>query len=194
MIPSVYYPIFEDGHHFACKSNLWTGWETLSGEDKCHCEQVAIKKILEQGTYFSQRKQRGGTVFDLKGRNWWEVPPEEREALGKFRAESHNLLFQHKETITENREILREYVRFLHTNSILPILVIAPFTAEYNRYLLKEMKRSVLELVADIPEEIRFVDFNQFTCFDATDFVDTDHLSQKGAEKFSGILVELFGK
>jgi len=40
-----------------------------------------------------------------------------------------------------------------------------------------------------------FVDFNQAQdMFDADDFMDTDHLSENGAKKVSGILAEMFGK
>ena len=196
MIANVYQPIFKDAHNWkaAYENDLWAGFDELSKEEKCFCERMAIEAMLKQGTYFSDRKHRGGTVFDFAGQNWWELPEEQREASGKSRADSHNALYQHKESITENKRILKEYVHFLHLRGVMPIFVIAPFTDEYNRYLSKEMKESVTELVKSVPGEIRFVDFNQFSCFTPTDFVDTDHLSRTGAEKFSSLLVTLFGK
>lgn len=195
-ISNIYYPIFRDGHNwYEVRSNdLWSGFGHISDEEKLRCEQLAIEKISKQGTYFSTLKQRGGTVFDLNGRNWWDVPAEERRSLGKIRAESHNRLFQHNNTIEENKKILKEYVHFLYLNGVTPIFLIAPFTTEYTQFISQEMKESVSELIAAVPKDIKFVDFNQVSCFDPTDFVDTDHLSQKGAEKFSRMLVEFFGR
>ena len=54
------------------------------------------------------------------------------------------------------------------------------------------MKESLFELIANVSENIHFIDFNQFLCFTPHDFVDTDHLSESGAEKFSRLLVNLF--
>lgn len=196
MISDVYYPIFKDGHNWreAMQNDLWldVGEGEIPGEEKKRCEQLAIERMLQQGTYFAEEKQRGGTVFDLNGLNWWELPAEKRRELGRIRAESHNKLFQNKAAIEENRKILNDYVHFLHLNGIMPVFVIAPFTVEYTTHISQEMKASIFELLLSVSEKIRFVDFNQFTCFETSDFVDTDHLSEKGAEKFSRMLVELF--
>ena len=75
-----------------------------------------------------------------------------------------------------------------------PIVVITPFTKEYNRFILPEMKAGVLALINAVPEDVHYVDFNQaLELFDTTDFMDTDHLSATGAEKVSRILSEMFG-
>lgn len=196
MIPNVYYPTFKDGHNWTSsyQNDLWSGLGNISAEDKYYCEKIAIEIVMKQGTYFSMQKQRGGTVFDLKNQNWWDLSSEQRQMLGKSRAECHNKLFRNQGSITDNKNVLGEYVHFLHLNGVTPIFVVAPFAAEYSRNVLKEMKMSVLEMISCIPEEIYFVDFNQFTCFESADFVDTDHLSKSGAEKFSKLLIEMFGK
>lgn len=195
MISNVYYPIFKDGHnwHDAFSNDLWSGIPPLSKEEKLRCERAAVEKILHQGTYFSAKKRRGGTVLDLGGRNWWDVPEEERQTLGEFRAGLHNKLLQ-SGSIAENRRILVEYVRFLRSHEIIPIFIIAPFAEEYNRYLSKKLKDSILELTAGVSDELQFADFNELSQFAPPDFVDTDHLSKRGAEKFSRLLVEMFGK
>ena len=194
MISNVYYPIFGDGHNWndVYQKNLWSELGTISKEDKFFCEQIAIEKMIERSDFFSFGKQRGGTVFNLNGRNWWDISAEERQIYGKIRAEGHNKLSQNKTAIVENKKILNEYVHFLHINGITPVFVVAPFTAEYNRYISEEMKESLFELIANVSENIHFIDFNQFLCFTPHDFVDTDHLSESGAEKFSRLLVNLF--
>lgn len=194
MISNVYYPIFGDSHNWndVYQKNLWSELGTISKEDKFFCEQIAIEKMIERSDFFSFGKQRGGTVFNLNGRNWWDISAEERQIYGKIRAEGHNKLSQNKTAIVENKKILNEYVHFLHINGITPVFVVAPFTAEYNRYISEEMKESLFELIANVSENIHFIDFNQFLCFTPHDFVDTDHLSESGAEKFSRLLVNLF--
>lgn len=195
MVSNVYYPVFKDGHSWedVQQNDLWAGLNVFSDEDKRQCEQLAIEKMLKRGTFFSEGKQRGGTIFRLE-HDWWDLSADERQAFGKTRAEGHNKIFQNKLTIAENKKILNEYVHFLHLNGIMPIVIIAPFTPEYRQYISKEMKESINELIAAVSEEFCFVDFNQFTCFEPSDFVDTDHLSQNGAEKFSNLLVSLFKK
>ena len=74
-------------------------------------------------------------------------------------------------------------------------MVITPFSPEYDRFILPEMKAGVLELLDAVPEDIHYVDFNQAKdLFTPSDFMDTDHLSATGAEKVSRILVEMFGE
>lgn len=195
MVSNVHYPIFKDGHNWADahENDLWAGLDVFSDEDKRQCEQLAIEKMLKRGTFFSEGKQRGGTIFRLK-RDWWDLSAEERQVLGKIRGESHNKMFHENQAVAENKKILNEYIHFLNLNGITPIVVIAPVAPEYRQYVSKEMKESINELTTSVTEEFCFVDFNQFTCFETSDFIDTDHLSQNGAEKFSNLLISLFKK
>lgn len=195
MIANIYYPIFRDAHHWEAPShrNLWDGIGDIPDTMKALCEQAAKNKLLEYGTYYSEIRPRG-TLFDLKGRSWAQVPETERLAMGKARADDHNKIFQHKESLEENKQILSEYVSFLIAHDVLPVVVITPFSPEYNRFVLSEMKDGVLELLDSIPQDVHYVDFNQAgELFAPTDFMDTDHLSAEGAAKVSSILVEMFG-
>ena len=115
-------------------------------------------------------------------------------AMGRVRAESHNKIFQHKESFEENKRLLGAFVRFLSSRDVQPIVVITPFSPEYNRFILPQMRDGVLELLDSVPDDIHYVDFNQASgLFEPADFMDTDHLSPQGAEKVSGILTEMFG-
>ena len=160
---------------------------------KAVCEQAAVQKLLEYGTYYSELRPRG-TLFDLRGRTWAQTPEGERLAMGRVRAESHNKIFQHKESFEENKRLLGAFVRFLSSRDVQPIVVITPFSPEYNRFILPQMRDGVLELLDSVPDDIHYVDFNQASgLFEPADFMDTDHLSPQGAEKVSGILTEMFG-
>ena len=196
MIANVYYPIFHNAHHWdnPVSAAPWGGIGSVPEPMKELCEQAAMVKILELGSYYNEIRTRG-TLFDLKGRRWADVPAGERDAMGRYRAADHNRIFEHKATLDENKEILRKFTRLLYLNNIVPVVVITPFTDEYNHYVRQELKEGVLELLDAVPEDIHFVDFNQASdMFDASDFMDTDHLSESGAKKISGILTEMFGK
>ena len=195
MIANVYYPIFRDGHNWKSPSqrSLWDGIGDLPDTIMALCEQAAAPKLLEYGTYYSEIRPRG-TLFDLKGRTWAQVPERERLAMGRIRTADHNKIFQHKESFEENKQILGEFVRFLYDCDVQPIVVITPFSPEYNRFVLPQMKDGVLELLDSVPLDVHYVDFNQaLDLFAPADFMDTDHLSENGAEKVSSILVEMFG-
>lgn len=195
MIANVYYPIFRDGHNWKSPSqrDLWDGIGDLPDTIMALCEQAAAQKLLEYGTYYSEIRPRG-TLFDLKGRTWAQVPERERLAMGRIRTADHNKIFQHKESFEENKQILGEFVRFLYDCDVQPIVVITPFSPEYNRFVLPQMKDGVLELLDSVPLDVHYVDFNQaLDLFAPADFMDTDHLSENGAEKVSSILVEMFG-
>lgn len=196
MISRIYYPIFQDAHNWnkPVLHDPWTPFGDVPAQIKNACERAAEKKILELGTYYTDYRPRG-CYFNLKGRSWSQVPEEERIALGAYRAEEHNRIFQHKESLEENKEILREFVRFLYSHNVTPIVVITPFTEGYNRCLLKKMKEGVLELLDSVPEDVHYVDFNEaLNLFAPADFMDTDHLSAAGAEKMSAILADMFGQ
>ena len=195
MIANIYYPIFQAAHNWESPTHrdLWAGLGDIPESVKAVCEQAASQKLLEYRTYYSEIRSRG-TLFDLKGRTWAQVPQSERLAMGWARAADHNKIFQHKESLEENKQILREFVRFLYDHAVQPIVVVTPFSEEYNRFLLPEMKSGVLELLDTVPEDIHYVDFHETSgLFGPADFMDTDHLSEKGAEKVSSILVEMFG-
>lgn len=196
VISSIYYPIFGDARHWENPTghDPWGGFGEIPEPIKAICEKAAVEQMLKYGTYYSAFRARG-TFFDLKGRVWAQTTAEERWAMGQYRAESHNKIFQHKASFEENKQILQEFVSFLHAHDVLPVVVITPFTPEYNRFVLPEMKESVLELVDSVQEDVHYVDFNQdSSLFDLEDFMDTDHLSAKGAEMVSGMLVEMFGE
>lgn len=195
MIANVYYPIFHDAHNWKTPSHrdLWEGAGNIPGSLKAACEQAAEEKLLEYGTYYSEIHPRG-TFFDLKGKAWEEVPQEERMAMGRIRAMDHNKIFQHRESFEENKKILRKFVRFLYEYGVQPIVVITPFSPEYNHFVLAEMREGITELLDSVPEDVHYVDFNQAgDLFEPTDFMDTDHLSESGARKVSSILSEMFG-
>lgn len=204
MIANVYYPIFGDAHHWEDppQKDLWDWLEfdlppdsPLTPEGiKVACEQVLAQKLVECGGYYSVLRPRK-SQFDLKGQTWAQVSAGARLAMGKARAEEHNRMFRHKASFEENKRILQEFVRFLYEYEVQPVVVITPFTPEYNRFVQPEMRTGVEELLGSVPEDVFYVDFNQLEgIFEPEDFMDADHLSEQGAEKVSTLLAEEFGR
>ena len=202
-ISKVYYPIFRDAHHWENPSHmdLWDGIEISAPAEssvtpefiKSVCEQAAIHKLLKYGTYFSELNPRGN-YFGLKD-PWEQVPQKIRLALGKERAEGHNLFIRYKNSFLENKSLFKDFIRFLHDRGVQPIVAVTPFTPEYNHFLQAELRAGMEELLGSVTEDFYFVDFNQVEgVFDPTDFTDTDHLGSTGAQKVSAILAETFGK
>lgn len=194
VISNVYQPILGDAHHWTSPTghDPWEGFGEIPEPLKAVCEQAAVQKIMEYGTYYTDIRPRG-TYFDLKGRTWAQVSPGERRAMGQARAESHNKSFQHKGSFEENKTVFQDFIRFLYEQEVTPIVVVTPFTPEYNRYVLPEMRAAVPALLDYVAEDVHYVDFNQGDLFTPDDFMDTDHLSAQGAEKVSAILADLFG-
>ncbi len=195
MISNVYYPIFRDAHNWPnpVPMDLWAPFGNVPRQVREACERVLSAKILEYGTYYNEARSRG-CLFDLKGRTWAQTAAEEKDAMGRYRAADHNRVLEHADSLKENQEILKDFVRFLHTKDVLPVVVVTPFTRAYNRYVRKELKEAVPALLDAVPQDVHYVDFNQTPeLFEDADFMDTDHLSARGARKVSSILVEMFG-
>lgn len=199
-IPGVFYPVFHDAHHWDCPVEIdpWAafGFGNVPKQLKMVCETAAVNKILEAGTYHTDFRPRFTGYVAIRRRGGWsQAPEQDRLAAGAHRAEQHNRIAQHKASLEENKRIFQEYICFLYSYGIMPVLVIPPFSEEYNRCVLKEVREGMLELVDSVPEEVHYVDFNEAPIlFGPEDFTDSDHLSVGGAEKMSSILVDMFGE
>lgn len=195
MVAPIYYPIFGDAHHWETPEtvDIWKEFEGISEETREACEAWARQMIREEATYYSRFRRRR-PFFDFGGLSWQELSKEEQDQYARKRADSHNSIMKHTDSFYENRQILKDYVHFLHLREVMPIVVIPPFSPVYNGYVEKELKTSVTEMVDAVPEEVAFVDFNKDSVFENTDFMDTDHLNEQGAEKMSRILAERFGR
>lgn len=70
VITNIYYPIFGDARHWASPTghDPWERFGDIPEPIKTACEQVAVQKIKEYGTYYTDIRSRG-TYFDLEGRS-----------------------------------------------------------------------------------------------------------------------------
>ncbi len=194
IIRPIYYPLFRDVHNWGEESvefDPWKKFGEVPQEVKSVCELMAMQMVLDRGSYYSDLRTRI-PFFNFRGRVWHELSAEEKEDYGTQRAGSHNKQIVYKASFLENCEIMKDYIHMLHMHGVLPVVVITPFTVQYNKNVDPRFKDAIREMLERIPEEVHYVDFNESNFFTDEDFVDTDHLNRQGAIKVSCLLDEMF--
>jgi len=195
LIPKVYYPIFHDAHNWEepYEVDIWARYTitVLSDKEKKDCIEMILDSMRDSN-YYTEWVRRS-PFYDFSGKRWEELSERERERYGKERAEGHNRIFQRKACFIENKEIFRDYMHYLELKDVKPIVIVPPLTKHYNRYINKDMKAGFEELVNSYDKKVEYVDFNEVypRTFNRTHFTDMDHLNEKGAVKFSKILMEM---
>lgn len=194
IVSQVYYPIFHDAHNWNEPSSTYFV-ENLSEDEEIRCKRTAMDNISSWGSYYHDGAVERNSFMIPQGITWDKMTESDRNWLGVQRISDHSKIFHHQNSFLENKEILKDFVHFLSLHNITPIMVVPPFSNAYNKYILDEMKDFLIELVDSVPEAIHYVDFNDSKdIFTDCDFIDTDHLNEQGAKKFSQLLTELFGK
>lgn len=194
LIREIYYPLFQDAYHWENPESE-DAWEIfkpdLKEPDTVKQEAEAIlNQILWKG-YFNDYKKRKSGVFDWgNGRTWKDLTIQERELAARQRTASHNKFIKRSATIAENRELLAQFIRFLHENHIRPIVAVTAFTKEYMKHTDAEYPALIADMVTHAAREaacpVDFYDMNQYDgLWTESDFIDTDHMSEEGAEKAS---------
>lgn len=199
LMREVYYPLFEDVHHFQgnCSYDLLENVEydrsIYSRELVMRlCREWSGRFFMQESSYYGSIKSRArNNILSLKNIVWSELNEREKEELALKRTRDHNRLRKHILSREENGVLLEEMAGYLYKNGIIPIFVIFPFTDWYNCYIDSGYKEDIYNLLEKIPVPVEFWDMNNYKeYFDDTDFLDTDHLNDKGAEKATVLLNE----
>lgn len=66
--------------------------------------------------------------------------------------------------------------------------MVFPFTKWYNQYINPQYKEDIYQLLDNLDLPVEFLDMNELDYFTDSDFLDTDHLNDIGAEKASKVL------
>lgn len=93
-------------------------------------------------------------------------------------------------TISENKQLLKQYVEFLLELNIKPIIVVCPVSALVHENLLAHISDEFNTIISDLQAELDFQFLNYFssTQFSDDDFFDPTHLNHQGSEKFTRML------
>lgn len=200
MMPRIYDPLFGDVHHYTenCTYDMWEKVQydrnTYSKElVQTLCQEWARGFFIEQSSYYgSLRTREGNNILGLKNVVWSKLSEAEKDELARKRAQDHNRLKKHEHSRRENGVLIQEMTEYLTGKGITPVFVIFPYTGWYNRYIDAGYREDIYRLLDGLSVPVEFWDMNDYAgLFDDSDFLDTDHLNDKGAEKATALLEEL---
>lgn len=199
-IQDVYYPIFKDSHNF----------NYIEKADKISLQRFADKyinfifnvnemgdqfaKLLfkSYGSYFNNTKTREACSL-LKIKKLDSLNKNEKLSLARERVNTHNKLSTYRDTKNEYVSIMEEFLKYLCSKNVEPIVINFAATRYYNKFFNTEYIKEYKEVINKLSKvyEFDFVDLNDFNIFTEEDFVDFDHLNNTGASKVSAILRRL---
>ncbi|WP_440113457.1 hypothetical protein [Paenibacillus sp. QZ-Y1] len=198
-INKVYYPIFKDSHHFEVKESFTLSDMNFDDNNlsflyhfifnKIKLDQTIVDAVIVHDSYFNNNINR--ELFSLLGKVRLEdMDLPQKVAVGQQRAEQHNQLLVHNKTVEENTNVLRNLINYLNEKRITPIIVAFPATEYYQNFINPEFKTVFYDVMNSLADTHMFklVDFFHSDDFVESDFLDMDHLNEKGAVKVTNML------
>lgn len=191
----VYYPLFTDTHNFHGEGKLYE-WEKIKFDRNAYrmeevqkfCQECARGLFMEESSYFGAMKSRKSNII-RQDIIWNELDEKTKEQEALRRMKDHNRLKKYVQSYEENCALMREMADYLNQKDIITVFVIFPFTGWYNQYIDAEYKNEIYNLLDSLPVPVEFWNMNDYAgVFDDSDFLDTDHLNDKGAKKASLLL------
>jgi len=97
------------------------------------------------------------------------------------------------DTVRENKQILKDYLRLLKNNKIEPIVLVCPCSKHYINFFSKRIEDEFHSIIKEVGQEYNFqyIDYFRSEEFEDDYFQDVSHLTPKGAVKFTKILNEV---
>ncbi|MET3207076.1 UNVERIFIED_CONTAM: hypothetical protein ABIC26_000010 [Paenibacillus sp. PvR008] len=197
-INKVYYPIFKDSHHFEVNESVTSSDMNFDHNlsflchiifNKIKLDQSIVDALVVHNSYFNNNINR--EFFSLLGNIRLEdMDLSQKVAVGQQRAEQHNQLLVHNETVKENTNVLKNLINYLNEERITPIVVAFPATEYYQNSFDPEFKAVFYEVMNSLANTqiFKLVDLFDSDDFVESDFLDMDHLNEKGAIKVTNML------
>lgn len=199
-VKNVYYPILKDKHN---------------SDEVSDIEIFTIKKILKDDViryifdldfldayfknliyshnngYFNENftRENNNMLGNIKLSSLCE---EDKYKYGEIRANQHNKLFKYTDTLDEYKHIFNEFVDFLISNNVEPIIVLFPKTKYYRQYVDKRYENEFYKIMYEMKQrtKVSVIDLCKQDVFIEEDFIDFDHMSEIGAVKITKIINE----
>lgn len=147
-------------------------------------EDWGVRLLKEESSYYNSILTReSNSKMYKQGRIWWELSESERDEEAIERTDRHNALYKYAEARVENELVLSQLLNKLKENNVIPIVVIFPQTKEYRKHIDKRYKEEIVSFLDGLDQEVFFWDMSDEPVFEDSDFVDSDHMSTKGAAK-----------
>jgi hypothetical protein len=105
----------------------------------------------------------------------------------KERVFFHNR-FHDERILLENLEIMKKLLSLLENRNIKIIMITTPYTSFYRESFSKEIIIKFYKVISQLCEKhphIEYMDYSDSPDFNLDDFLNSDHLNYKGAEKLS---------
>lgn len=114
-----------------------------------------------------------------------------KELLGKNQVEI-DCNKKYPETVKENIQIFKDYLKLLKDHNIKPIVVVFTASKYYTEHFSQRIEDEFHSIINDVKKDYHFqyIDYFRSDLFEDTDFWDVSHLNPQGAEKFTKILNE----
>lgn len=188
---SVYYPLFGDVHNLDSQFlNVKNVFEGLADETMEEYKQFYYNYFSKYRCFFGEMMLREDTApYVNSDMGWGYMSKEDKDVYAvNIAMVKHGNHMKHEITLKENIDIFYNVMKFLKDHNIKAYVVILPFSQEYNKYIHPKYEMVLMEQLDKLPFEIDYYDFNQLNDFTTYDFLDCDHLNEKGANKATTIL------
>lgn len=157
------------------------------------CDYWACSVLKEQSSYYGDMMQReNNNILGVKKVIWKELNEDQKNEYAINRTQNgHNRHIKHILTRQENAAILADMVDMLDQNNIKTYFFITPYTQNYLEYIDKAYKPDILSALNELNNSVEFLDMNELEgIFTDEDFIDSDHLNERGAIKATAVLNE----
>ena len=196
-IVRVYGRYFQDIHHMDASEYERMRSEILPGIND-DPEDTAPGNRFSEDTFFRLYEERKDDYFcqerdrqHLSEVFWAELTEDKRYRLAERRTDYHNRLLKHHEIYEENSSVLQTIALLCRVKGVLLSLVVFPSNHYYRSTLDPQLQEGYRRQVSLIPENSRPLQWDLFDSaeFDSVnDYVDTDHLNDRGSSKMTAMM------
>ena len=149
----------------------------------------SINYLLNPNYFNSEWTRKKNSV--LKEHDFDTLHPDDKFSVGIWRATQHNHIID--EFSRDNKDLLLDFLSYLESKGVHAILTVFPTTNYYKRFLDDKYEKCFENTLSKLNNKVKFkvIDFNKGYDFEDSDFIDVDHLNERGCIKLTSYLNNL---
>lgn len=190
-VSTVYYPLFKDYHNAVL---LGTRPEVSLKSEVLDIDGIYAGLRRDIGIqYFHPERSRECCRMKLwsdESKKWPELDEEQKRQIVAERLKMHNRLLKYAASFKENVQLFEALTDLCRSEGIRLSIVVPPATKYYTELLDERFKELMYGAINRLGLQDKVLDLFTDKRFSDADFVDTDHLNDDGARKFSQIVSE----
>ncbi len=184
-------------HHFKEEfvPDFYDSLSTESGFDVHLTHYFDMEKLQTQVfQHCFERKEE--ILLPLHYRNYKSMNFYDKINASKATTSRFANMLKYQKTYTENMEIFSNLIDLLAEHQIELTILLAPFTRTYHQVLDPDLKKSYEQSIFNTCSRFRYFDMNILpeVSFLDEDFLDEQHLNEKGALKFTQYLNQMIAQ